>query len=499
MAGFAPLSAPIVEPRGLKSVMTTDARTSDPDKSALTVKPIDGNDGLPLPRRLFAAAAVLAAIVLAVLDGAIANVALPTIATALHISAAASIWIVTGYQMALVVALLPFAALGESLGYRRVFVAGVSVFTLASGLCALSPDLPLLVASRILQGLGAAAIMSLIAALLRFTYPLRLLGTAIGLNALFVALASAAGPTLGAAILSLASWPWLFAVNIPIGVLVLCASAALPRTETHRRPLDMISVGLNAGFFAPLVLGVDLMTSRPAAAGGLLVVSALSLVLLVRRESGRVAPLIPLDLLRGGTFRFSVIASVCAFAAQMLALVALPFYLQHGLGRDAFTTGLYLTPWPLTVALAAPTAGRLADRVPTAILCAAGATCLAAGLTLAALWPLERSLAPLILFTMVSGLGFGFFQTPNNRNMLLSAPKARSGAAGGLQATARQFGQTFGAVLMAILFALAPAAAPRLALGVSAILALAAAGVSGLRIERRPQPERSRPMRQGSA
>ncbi len=454
------------------------------DASATPFALPEPEDGLPKPRRYIAAAAVLAAIVLAVLDGAIANVALPTIATTLHVTPAASVWVVTGYQMALVVSLLPCAALGESYGYRRIFTGGVVVFTAASALCALSPALPLLVAARFLQGLGAAAIMSLIAALLRFTYPQRLLGTAIGLNALVVALSSATGPTLGAAILSLASWPWLFAVNIPIGLIVLCAATSLPQTPAHHRPLDLVSVAFNAGFFAPLVIGVDLLTSRPALGAVLLAMAALSLVALVRREAPRPAPLIPLDLLRGGTFRYSVVASVCCFAAQMLAYVALPFYLQHGLGQDALTTGLYMTPWPLTVALAAPTSGRLSNTVPTAYLCAAGGLCLATGLTAAALWPLHRGLAPLIAFTMVSGLGFGFFQTPNNRNMLLSAPRERSGAAGGMQATARQFGQTTGAVIMALLFTVVPTNAPRIALGVAAALAAAGGIVSLLRAGR---------------
>ena len=449
----------------------------------------DAEDGLPTPRRYIAAAAVLAAIVLAVLDGAIANVALPTIATTLQVTPAASVWVVTGYQMALVVALLPCAALGESFGYRRIFTGGVVVFTAASALCALSSALPMLVAARFLQGLGAAAIMSLIAALLRFTYPHRMLGTAIGLNALVVALSSATGPTLGAAILSLASWPWLFAVNIPIGIIVLCAATALPQTPAHRRPLDLVSVALNAGFFAPLVVGVDLLTSRPALGALLLAVAALSLAALVRREAPRPAPLIPLDLLRGGTFRYSVIASVCCFAAQMLSYVALPFYLQHGLGQDALTTGLYMTPWPLTVALAAPTSGRLSNKVPTAYLCAAGGLCLATGLTLAALWPLHRGLAPLIAFTMVSGLGFGFFQTPNNRNMLLSAPKQRSGAVGGMQATARLLGQTIGSVIMALLFTVAATAtAPRIGLAIGAALTLAGGLVSAMRIGAPPPP-----------
>ncbi|RYB07939.1 MFS transporter [Lichenibacterium ramalinae] len=447
--------------------------------------PAEADDGLPTPRRTLAAAAILAAIVLAVLDGAIANVALPSLSAALAVSSSASIWVVTGYQMALVVALLPCAALGESLGYRRVFTAGVMIFTAASGLCALAPTLPWLVLARVLQGLGAAAVMSLLAALLRFTYPRRLLGTAIGLNATVVALSAATGPTLGALILSVASWPWLFAVNVPIGLLVLAASRALPGVRGHGRPLDGMSVALNAGFFAPLVVGVDLLTTHPGAAAALLGLAALSLFALVRRELPRPAPLIPLDLLRGGTFRYSVVASVCCFAAQMVSYVALPFYLQHGLGRDPLTTGLYMTPWPLTVALAAPVSGRFADRVPTAWLCAAGGLCLACGLTLAATWRLEGHITPLIGFTMLAGLGFGFFQTPNNRNMLLSAPVARSGAAGGMQATARQCGQAAGAVIMALLFTVAPSGiAPRIGLGVGAALALAGGLVSLMRVGR---------------
>ncbi|PSC05358.1 MFS transporter [Alsobacter soli] len=442
-------------------------------------------DGLPTPRRYFAAGALLAAIVLAVLDGAIANVALPTISSVLAVSPADSIWVVTGYQVALVMALLPCAALGESLGYRRVFVGGVVLFTAASALCAFSPSLPWLVAARFLQGLGGAAVMSLIAALLRFTYPHQMLGIAIGWNALAVALSSAAGPTLGAAILSVASWPWLFAVNIPVGAVVLLASHALPETPGSGRRLDLFSVALNAGVFGPLVVGVDLLTENAAIALGLIAVAAVSLIALIRREAPREAPLIPIDLLRSGPFRISVIASVCCFTAQMASYVALPFYLQHGLGQNAFMTGLYMTPWPLTVALAAPISARLANRVSTAWLCAAGGVCLSVGLALAAAWPLHRGLPPLVVFTVLCGLGFGFFQTPNNRNMLLSAPRERAGAAGGMQGTARLVGQTTGAIIMELLFTVTRSeGAPRIGLAIGAALALAGGLVSTLRIGR---------------
>ena len=442
-------------------------------------------DGLPTPRRHWATLAIMATLVLVVLDGAIANVALPTVAAALRVSPAASVWVVNGYQLALVMALLPCAALGESLGLRRVFVGGVAVFTAASLLCALAPSLPWLVAARFVQGLGGAAVVSLGIGLIRFTFPQRLLGAVIGWNATMIALSGAAGPSLGAAILAVAGWPWLFAVNLPVGAVVLVAARALPQPPGTGRRLDLVSAALNAAAFAGLVLGVDQVADAPGLAAALLALSAACFVALVRREMPRQAPLVPLDLLRSRPFRISVIASVCCFAGQMAGYVALPFYLQHGLGQDALTTGLYMTPWPLVVAVAGPMSGRLADRVPNGLLCAAGGVLLAAGLALAAAWPLHGNLRPLVAFLMLGGLGFGLFQTPNNRNMLLSAPRERSGAAGGMQGTARLLGQSLGAVVMALLFTVAaPDAAPRIGLAVGAVLALAAGLVSAMRVGR---------------
>jgi DHA2 family multidrug resistance protein-like MFS transporter len=437
---------------------------------------------LPEPRRTVAVASVLAAMVLVVLDAAIANVALPTIARSLQVTPAMSVWIITAYQTAVVMALLPCAALGESLGYRRVFAAGVALFTGASVLCALSPSLPWLVAARFIQGLGGAAVMALGVALMRFVVPQGRLGAAIGWNALAVALSSAAGPTIGAAILSGASWPWLFAVNLPLGLVVLLATRALPNVSGTARRLDLPSIALNAGSLAALVIGAELLPKMPVLAVVLLAAAGLGLLALVRREMPKDAPLIPLDLLRGASFRISVIASVLCFSGVAAGMVALPFYLQHGLGMSAWMTGLYMTPWPLTVGITASLAGRLADHVPTARLCATGGLLLAIGLLAAALWPLQDDLRPLVLITIVCGLGFGLFQVPNNRNMFLAAPRERSGAAGGMQGTARLAGQAAGAIIMTLLFSTTSLdAAPRIGLGIAAALALTAGVVSALR------------------
>ena len=437
-------------------------------------------DGLPLPQRYAAVAAILGAGVLVVLDGAIANVALPSIALQLGAVPAHAVWIVTAYQLAVVMFLLPASAVGERLGYRRVFTGGIALFTAASVSCAVAPTLPWLVAARCLQGLGGAAVMPLGLALLRFTYPRRLLGQAIAWNALAVAGASAAGPAVGAGLLSVAGWPWLFAVNLPVGALVLVACAGLPRPPGTGRRLDLWSIALNAIMFAAFVLGCDRLPSSPWSGGALLAVAVGSMVLLLRREKPKAAPLIPLDLLRVPSFRASIVASVCCFTGQMLGYLALPFYFQHELGLGALATGALMTPWPLAVMVAAPLSARLARRVPTAWLCAAGGGCLAIGLALCAAWPLHGDpRLPMTLFTGLAGLGFGFFQTPNNQNMLLTAPKERSGAAGGAQGTARLTGLTLGCLSMGLLFALLPSArAVHLGLALAALAAFAGAAVS---------------------
>lgn len=440
------------------------------------------DDGLPFKERRLAGLALLSAITLVVIDSSIVNIALPTMASDFEISPTASTSIVTSYQIALVIALLPFAALGESLGFKRIFSFGVIAFTLSSLLCISAPSLPWLVAARFLQGIGGAAIMAVMAGLLRFTYPSTMLATALGWNAMAVALSSAAGPALGSLILSVLSWPWLFVANIPIGIAVYGISRILPQGQPVRRKLDTISLILNGLFFAPVVFGLSFLVTRPVLAGFLIGIGVASLVILLRRERHTTAPLFPVDLLRYRPIRLSVIASLCCFSAQTASYIALPFYLQHTLSVDLFMSGLFMTPWPLAVALAAPLAAKMSHSISTAQLCLFGCLLFSLGLWLSALWPLTDNPWPLILFNIVAGAGFGFFQTPNNRNMLLSAPRERAGAAGGMQGTTRLLGQACGAVGMGLLFGIMPLDdAPRYGLAIAATLALAGGLVSAIR------------------
>src|SRR5580693_1129514 len=174
-------------------------------------------DGVDVPQRYWAIVTIALGITMAVMDSAIANVALPTIARDLHTNAALSIWVVNGYQLAITISLLPLAALGDIAGYRRIYLAGLALFTVASLLCAFSFSLTTLALARMVQGFGAAGIMSVNTALVRFIYPHRLLGRGIGINAMIVATSAAVGPTIASLILTFGRWPWLFAVNVPLG------------------------------------------------------------------------------------------------------------------------------------------------------------------------------------------------------------------------------------------------------------------------------------------
>ena len=445
-------------------------------------------DGLPIPRRYWAIATILLAISMSVLDSSIANVALPSIARDFHASNAASIWVINAYQIAILAALLPLASLGEIVGYRRISQAGLMVFTLASLGCAFATSLPALSVARIVQGLGAAGIMSVNPALVRFIYPQRLLGRAVGINAFAVGVSAAIGPTIAAAILAIAHWRWLFAINLPIGLIAFSiAVRALPETGRSQRRLNYVGALLNAATFALLICGLQSLAHDSAGPLAALQVGAAAALgfALVRHEINRPAPIIPFDLLKLRLFSLSVATSIASFVAQMAGLVALPFEIQR-IGRSAVETGLLMTPWPVAVAIAAPIAGRLADRYPAGILGGLGLLTLAAGLTALALVPAGGSAADLIWRMTLCGLGFGFFQTPNNRTLLSSAPRSRSGAAGGMLATARLLGQALGAAAVAILFRAYPATGSNVVLWAAAAVAVAAALISMARLTGSP-------------
>jgi len=445
----------------------------------------DAEDGLPLPQRYYAIVVVGLGIMLSVLDGAIANVALPTIARHLHASPAASIWIVNAYQLTVTISLLPLASLGDRIGYRRVYMGGLALFTAASLLCALSASLPMLALARMVQGFGAAGVMSVNTALVRMIYPRKQLGRGVAINAMVVALASALGPTIASGVLSVGSWPWLFAVNVPIGIAAFALGVrALPASESHPAPYDYLSAVMNALVFGLLIFAVDGLGHGERRA--LIAAEGLAAIVIgwffVRRQLTQPVPLLPVDLLRIPVFALSVGTSVCSFCAQMLAFVSLPFMLQETLGLTQVQTGLLMTPWPLVIVGAAPLAGALSDRYPAGILGGIGLLLFAAGLLSLATLGTNPTTFDIVWRMALCGAGFGTFQSPNNRQMLSSAPRERSGGASGMLGTARLTGQTLGAALVALVFGVTPQHGPVVALYLAAGFAFVAALVSMMRL-----------------
>ena len=445
-------------------------------------------DGLPIPRRYWSVISIWLALTMAVLDGAIANVALPVIAHQLGASPAASVWVINAYQLTITVLLLPLAALGDRVGYKCIYIPGLALFTLGSAGCAAGGTLDLLIAARVFQGIGAACIMSMNAALVRATYPASMLGRGIGYNAMVLSVSAAVGPTLAAIILSVASWQWLFLINLPIGIAALIVGRkALPEPQGHGRPFDWPSAMLSAAMMGLIVFGAETFARESSSLGFAMVVVGLAAgAALVWREWGVSNPLMPLDLLRIPIFSLSISTSVVSFAAQMLAYVSIPFLFQSVLGRSVFATGLLMTPWPLAVGVAAPLAGRLADRINAGLLGGIGLAIFAAGLFFLSRLGASPGNLDIVWRMALCGLGFGLFQSPNNRTIVSAAPKPRSGAAGGMLATARLLGQTTGAVAVGVSFHLAGVHVTPTLLCAASIAALAAAGISLLRLNVAP-------------
>ncbi|WP_184512718.1 MFS transporter [Muricoccus pecuniae] len=428
---------------------------------------------------------------MSVIDSTIGSAALPTIARALDTSPASAIWATNAYQLAVTVSLLPLAALGEIIGYRRVYLGGLVLFTIASLGCAMAGSFEGLVAGRAIQGFGAAGLMSVNSAIIRFIQPRARLARGLGLNAMIVSSAAAAGPTVAGLILGVADWPWIFAVNVPIGLgALLIGWRALPESPRGRQRFDIVSALLSASTFGLLILGLDAL----AHGGGLWaalpqVLAGLAAgALLVRRQVGVAKPLLPVDLLRIPVFTLSVCTSVCSFMAQGLAFSALPFLLQSGYGFSVFTAGLLTTPWFLATAIAAPLSGRLMERVPAAVLGGVGLAMMSAGLGLLAVLPPSPDVADIVWRMVLGGFGFGLFQTPNNRTMVGAAPPERAGGASGMLSTARLLGQTTGAALVGLVLGWMPGmpvGAPKLALAIGCGMAALGALVSLLRLRAR--------------
>lgn len=438
-------------------------------------------DGLPQPYRTIAFCALIVGVTSIIMDGVAIAMALPRIAADLGAEPATVTWVVNIYQVALIAFMLPSAALGQILGYRPVYLTGMALFGGMAALSATAESLTVLATARGLQGLGAALALSVNLALLRYIVPANRLARSLGINAMSVALAATAGPSVAGVVLTYADWHWVMALFAPLA-LVAMLGGALTFPDSLRTPsaFDLPSAALSAATFGSLLIGLSGIGHQwPAwAILGLFGMGTGCGLLLWRRARASSSPLLPVDLLRIPAFRLSTMASVCGFATQMLIYVALPFYLQQTLGLSVLQAGIMFSLWPLALACCAPIAGGAAGRVGPDALCVTGFATLAAGLMVLSLAGALASTALCAVGLVLCGAGFGLFQTPNNHVMMTSAPRARASAASASLGTARLLGQALGTAMAATTLALGVEAGWPIATLLGAVLAATGAAIS---------------------
>ncbi|MBC9031670.1 MFS transporter [Sphingomonas sp. JC676] len=425
-----------------------------------------------MPRRLRAIAAISFGTALVVIDGAIATVALPTIARDLRVDPSAAVAVVTIYQLVLVMLLLPFSGLGDRIGLKRLYQGGQIVFTVATILCFFAQSLPFLLIVRAAQAAGAAAALSVSTALIRQVYPAKHLGRGLGLNSVVVSSAAALAPTLGGLVLSVGPWPWVFASAVPFALVSLALGRALPDVPRSTAPFDVLGALLCAAMFGLVIGGLESAVhgDSPVVSAAVVAAGAFIGLLFVRRERHEPKPILPVDLLGRPVLALSTIGAFTAFIATMTLLLSLPFRLQHGYGFAPSEVGAVIAPWPLTTMVVAPIAGALSDRYPAGALGGIGMVIAVIGLVLLSFLPIHPTWIDVAWRMSLTGAGFGMFLSPNARLIIGSAPIDRAAAAGGLISTTRMVGQTVGATLVAALLALG--------IGSGSVPPLVAAGLS---------------------
>lgn len=413
--------------------------------------------GFEAPRRYLAAAAILIGVVMAALDSSIVNISLPSIAEALRVDSASVIWVTNGYQVASAATMLICASLGSRIGERRFYTAGMVLFTLASLGCSLSSTFGMLVAMRVLQGVSYAVMISVGLGLYRVIFPPNALGTILGINALAFAVGTAIGPALGGLIISYLDWPWLFYINIPLGALAIVFSLISLGVDTDEREkgFDWGGAVTSAAALGLMVIAVDQIgrwDSRILILCGVASVVLVAIFLNAQRRSK--SPLLPLDIFHSRRYSFAVISSVSMFVAQGMALVGLPFVLQHAYHYSVLEAAFIFTPWPIAVAICAPIAGRLSNRLNPTQISTVGVMIFCLGLGSLALLPEAATMNDFLWRVAVCGIGYGLFLPPNNKEMFSNVAANRTVTASGVLSTARTAGQSIGAALVAMVIAL---------------------------------------------
>jgi EmrB/QacA subfamily drug resistance transporter len=408
----------------------------------------------------WAVLAVLAiGIFMATLDSSIVNISLPNISTYFHVPLNGSVeWVIIAYLVVIAGLLLTIGRLADMVGRKILWVSGLIVFTLGSALSGAAPTLLALIIARAFQGIGGALIMSVSPAILTSAFPPAERGRALGLNAVFVALGTSVGPTLGGLITQSLSWRWIFYVNVPLGIIGVIATMYVLKGRSQRNTghFDPAGAILQAVGLIALTLGLSFGQDWGWSSPGLIItltIAVLALVALVLVERRIADPLLDFELLSNRIFVSANISLILSFLALFAVSFMLPFYFEEFRAMPIVEAGLLLTPLPLAIAVIAPFSGALADRIGSRWLASTGLAIACLGLVLISQLNAQSSIWDIVWRLFLTGVGQALFQSPNNSALMGAAPRNRQGVASGFLSTGRVMGQSISVALAGAIFA----------------------------------------------
>lgn len=386
------------------------------------------------------------------LDSSIVNVALPTMAKELGTTMAGIEWVVTSYLITICALILLFGRFGDVIGKSRVFRFGIAVFTIGSLLCGLSNTLVMLIISRIIQAIGAAAAMATNQGIITETFSPSERGRALGLTGTAVALGTMVGPTLGGLIVSVAPWEFIFLINIPIGGIVYISviKTLSFRKAEDKVPFDikgtvlfMLSICL---LFCAINFGQSIGFTNPIIVGGL-ILSVLFLIIFIKVEDKIKTPMLDISIFKNKLFSLSIFCGFTSFISIGAINIILPFYLQDVLKLGPSIAGLMMTVSPIVLAVVAPVSGYLSDKIGSEKISALGLSIMTLGIF--SLIFFKESTPLLIVGGLIGSvsLGSGIFQSPNNSLIMSTVDKSKLGVAGSINGLIRNLGMTTGIAL----------------------------------------------------
>ncbi len=411
----------------------------------------------------WALASLSLSILLSSLGTSIANVGLPTLAQAFDASFQQVQWIVLAYLLAITTLIVSVGRLGDIIGRRRLLLAGIVLFTLASFVCGAVSSLPLLIAARAAQGLGAAVMMALAVAFVGETVPKEKTGRAMGLLGTMSAIGTALGPSLGGVLIAGPGWRAIFFVNVPLGILTfVLAHRALPvetgRPKAERAGFDIAGTVLLALTLAAYALAMTTGRGHFGPVNLALLASAIiGIGLFILMEQRVASPLIRLSAFRNPTLSASLAMNALVSTVMMATLVVAPFYLSRTLGFDAAAVGAVMAIGPIVSALSGVPAGRIVDRLGAPFVAIAGLAAMAIGSLALCVLPALTGIAGYIVAIVILTPGYQLFQAANNTVVMIDVGPQQRGVISGMLNLSRNLGLITGASVMGAVFALASA------------------------------------------